>query len=144
MTLLDNVVEYTFQSPGLEPIRITISNGFDAQLDIELQQYVALDEDALTHTIFRGLEAGMIYPTARSTPFALRDGTLTSDKIDSYCEKLACDMILRELKSSTRNSLLNHVIAFAATQINHEDARARIDGVRILNRKHLILKLTLA
>ncbi|KAI0873286.1 hypothetical protein GGS24DRAFT_402699 [Hypoxylon argillaceum] len=128
-TLLNNIVKYTSRSPGLEPIKITLSNGFDAQLDIELQHYVALNEDALTHTIFRGLEAGMIYPTARSTPFALQDGTLTPEKIDRYCERMACDMVLRESKNSARNSLLNHVMAFAATQINHEDARARVDGL---------------
>lgn len=81
----------------------------------------------------------MIYPTARSTPFALQDGTLTPEKIDRYCERMACDMVLRESKNSARNSLLNHVMAFAATQINHEDARARVDGVRISNSKSLIL-----
>lgn len=141
-TLLKNVVEYSGQSPELEPIKITISNGFDSQLNIELQHYVASDENALTHTIFRGLEAGMIYPTARSTPFALRDGTLTAAKIDQYCERMACDMILKESASSTQNRLLNHVILFAVTQINREDSRGRIEGVRILVSERATLKLT--
>lgn len=141
-TLLNNVVEYTSPSPELEPLKITISNGFDSQLDIELQHYVASDENALTHTIFRGLEAGMIYPTARSTSFALRPGTLTAAKIDQYCERMACDMILKESASSTQNRLLNHVILFAVTQINREDVRDRIEGVCILVRERATLKLT--
>ncbi|KAI1127254.1 hypothetical protein F5Y10DRAFT_243219 [Nemania abortiva] len=128
-TLRQNVLEYTLSST---PVRIAVSNGFDSQLDLELRHYAAIDEDALTHTIFRGLEAGMEYPTARSTPFALEEGTLTKEKIDLYCEKMACDMILRELKTSARNSLLNHVIAFAATQINNEDIQARVEGLDIV------------
>ncbi|KAI0111107.1 hypothetical protein GGR51DRAFT_547303 [Nemania sp. FL0031] len=131
-TLIGNVAEFTPPNPTSVPIRIAISNGFDSQLDIELRRYVALDDDALTHTIFRGLDAGMEYPTARSTPFALKEGTLTREKIDVYCEKLASDMILRELKISTRNSLLNHIIAFAVTQINNEDVKARVEGLEIV------------
>lgn len=141
-TLLNNVIEYSGQSPELEPIKITISNGFDSQLDIELQHYVAFDENALTHTIFRGLEAGMIYPTARSTPFALRDGTLTAEKIDQYCEGMACDMILKESTGSAQNRFLNHVILFAVTQINRKDGRGRIEGVRILSGERATFELT--
>ncbi|RYC63531.1 hypothetical protein CHU98_g2665 [Xylaria longipes] len=92
-----------------DPVKITISNGFDSQLEIEVQRYVALNEDALTHRIFRGLEPGTTYPRARSTPFCLRDGTLTTQKIDRYCEKLASDMILEESLGLTHNSLLNHL-----------------------------------
>ncbi len=79
----------------------------------------------------------MIYPTARSTPFALQHGTLTAEKIDHYCEKLACDMILRESLSSVNNSLLHHIFLFAVTQMNYEDEGARIEGVRALDGKPL-------
>ncbi|KAI0481808.1 hypothetical protein F4859DRAFT_476062 [Xylaria cf. heliscus] len=128
-TLLNNVVETNWQDPSWRPVEITISNGFDSRLEIEVQKYVALDENALTHRIFRGLEPGTTYPTARSTPFSLRDGTLTAQKIDRYCEKLACDMILRESLGLTHNSLLNHIILFAVAQINAEDMKARIEGL---------------
>ncbi|KAI8951735.1 hypothetical protein F4801DRAFT_589557 [Xylaria longipes] len=131
-TLLDNVVENTWRGPSPDPVKITISNGFDSQLEIEVQRYVALNEDALTHRIFRGLEPGTTYPRARSTPFCLRDGTLTTQKIDRYCEKLASDMILEESLGLTHNSLLNHVILFAVTQINNEDETARIEGLEIV------------
>lgn len=72
----------------------------------------------------------MIYPTARSTSFALRQGTLTAEKIDRYCERLACDMILRESLSSLNNSLLHHILLFAVTQVDYEDESSRIEGVR--------------
>ncbi|TRX91120.1 hypothetical protein FHL15_007908 [Xylaria flabelliformis] len=111
--LLDNVVGHTWRDPSPELINIKISNGFDSQLEIEVQKYVAYDENALTHRIFRGLEPGTMYPTARSTPFSLRYGTLTTQKIDQYCEKLACDMIFKESLGLSHNSLLNHVILFA-------------------------------
>ncbi|KAI0423534.1 hypothetical protein F5Y09DRAFT_336506 [Xylaria sp. FL1042] len=131
-TLLNNIVEFTWRDPDLGPIKIKISNGFDAKLELELQHYVARNENALTHTIFRGLEAGMVYPTARSTSFTLRYGTLTAEKIDHYCEKLACDMILRESRSTVNNSLLHHILLFAVTQINYEDTSARIEGLEIV------------
>ncbi|KAI0909265.1 hypothetical protein F4823DRAFT_639292 [Ustulina deusta] len=131
-TLLHNVIGCTLRDPNLGPIVIRISNGFDTQLEVELQHYVARNENALTHTIFRGLEAGMIYPTARSTPFALQHGTLTAEKIDHYCEKLACDMILRESLSSVNNSLLHHIFLFAVTQMNYEDEGARIEGLEMV------------
>ncbi|KAI0857416.1 hypothetical protein F4860DRAFT_358596 [Xylaria cubensis] len=130
--LLDNVVGHTWRDPSPELINIKISNGFDSQLEIEVQKYVAYDENALTHRIFRGLEPGTMYPTARSTPFSLRYGTLTTQKIDQYCEKLACDMIFKESLGLNHNSLLNHVILFAVTQINNEDAGARIEGLEIV------------
>ncbi|KAI1419200.1 hypothetical protein F5Y12DRAFT_789271 [Xylaria sp. FL1777] len=128
-TLLKNIVQYTWPDPKSGPIIIKISNGFNAQLELELRHYVARNENALTHTIFRGLEAGMIYPTARSTSFALQRGTLTAEKIDNYCEKLACDMILRE---SRNPSLLQHILLFAVNQINYEHASARIEGLEIV------------
>ncbi|KAI1278994.1 hypothetical protein F5Y07DRAFT_406625 [Xylaria sp. FL0933] len=131
-TLLNNIIEFTWRDPNLGPIIIKISNGFDTQLELELQHYVARNENALTHTIFRGLEAGMIYPTARSTSFTLRYGTLTAEKIDQYCEKLACDMILRESRSTVNNSLLHHILLFAVTQINFEDTSARIEGLELV------------
>ncbi|KAI0544140.1 hypothetical protein F4679DRAFT_591827 [Xylaria curta] len=130
--LLDNVVGHTWRDPNPEIINIKISNGFDSQLEIEVQRYVAYDENALTHRIFRGLEPGTTYPTARSTPFSLRYGTLTTQKIDQYCEKLACDMIFKESLGLSHNSLLNHVILFAVTQINNEDAEARIEGLEMV------------
>ncbi|KAJ3553297.1 hypothetical protein NPX13_g10918 [Xylaria arbuscula] len=130
--LLNNIVGYSWRDPHLEPIVIKISNGFDAQLELELQHYVARNENALTHTIFRGLEAGMIYPTARSTSFALRQGTLTPEKIDQYCERLACDMILRESLSSANNSLLHHILLFAVTQVDYEDESSRIEGLEMV------------
>ncbi|KAI0521653.1 hypothetical protein F5B22DRAFT_634544 [Xylaria bambusicola] len=131
-TLLNNIVGYSWRDPHLEPIVIKISNGFDTQLELELQHYVARNENALTHTIFRGLEAGMIYPKARSTSFALRNGTLTAEKIDHYCERLACDMILRESLSSVNNSLLHHILLFAVTQIDYEDESSRIEGLEMV------------
>ncbi|KAI0532102.1 hypothetical protein GGR58DRAFT_507768 [Xylaria digitata] len=131
-TLLDNVVRYTWRDPNLEPIIIKVSNGFNAQLEIELQHYVAQDEDALAHKLFRGLEAGMICPIAGSTSFALLKGTLTAEKIDQYCERMACDMIVKESLDSAHNSLLNHIVLFAAAQINHEDAKARIEGLEMV------------
>ncbi|KAI0975629.1 hypothetical protein F4678DRAFT_469508 [Xylaria arbuscula] len=131
-TLLNNIIGYTWRDPDLDPIIIRISNGFDAQLEIELQHYMARDEDALTHRIFRGLEAGMIYPTAKSTSFAIRYGTLTAEKIDEYCEKLACDMILKESLSSGKHRLLHHILLFAVTQINYEDESARIEGLYLV------------
>ncbi|KAK5626747.1 hypothetical protein RRF57_002462 [Xylaria bambusicola] len=131
-TLLNNIVGYSWRDPHLEPIIIKISNGFDTQLELELQHYVARNENALTHTIFRGLEAGMIYPKARSTSFALRNGTLTAEKIDHYCERLACDMILRESLSSVNNSLLHHILLFAVTQIDYEDESSRIEGLEMV------------
>ncbi|KAI3316736.1 hypothetical protein HD806DRAFT_516901 [Xylariaceae sp. AK1471] len=127
--LHNNVMEYTWEDPNVEPMAVTISNGFDSQLEIELRHYVPLNEDALTHTIFRGLEAGMTVPTAKSTPFALREGTLTSEKIDRYCDGLAYDMVFREARESIQNTLLNHVILFAVAQIRHEDVRTRIEGL---------------
>ncbi|KAI0202875.1 hypothetical protein F4808DRAFT_60996 [Astrocystis sublimbata] len=130
-TLLDNVVEKSWQAPSPSPITIVISNGFNSQLEIEVQRYVAYNEDALTHRIFRGLEPGTIYPTARSTPFALRDGTLGQNKIDCYCENMACDIILKESMESSRNRLLNHVMLFAVTQVQSEDTRARLEGIEM-------------
>ncbi|KAI0448389.1 hypothetical protein F5B21DRAFT_126656 [Xylaria acuta] len=131
-TLLDNVVGHTWRGASPEPVKVVISNGFSSQLEIEVQRYVAFNEDALTHRIFRGLEPGTTYPTAKSTPFSLRFGTLTTQKIDDYCERLAGDMICRESLGLTHNSLLNHVIMFAVNQINNEDVRARIEGLEMV------------
>lgn len=123
------MVGHEWGGPSHKPVKITLSNGFNSRLEVEVQKYVALNEDALTHRIFRGLEPGTTYPSAKSTPFSLRYGTLTPDKIDYYCERLACDMILKESQGSAQHSLLNHIILFATTQINNEDERARIEGV---------------
>lgn len=88
------------------------------------------DEKKLVHVLFRGVDAGMEIPTARSTPFALQEGTLTPEKIDNYCDSLAQDIILREGRASPENTMANHVIMFAAEQVYNQDVNPKIEGVR--------------
>lgn len=115
-----------------QPIRITISNGLDSRLELDLRHYRAFDEDAHAHRIFRGLEAGPVCPTARSTSFSLQDGTLTAEKIDRSCDHLARDMILKESLGLPCNTLLNHILLFAVVQISIECPGSRIEGLELV------------
>ncbi|KAI8630196.1 hypothetical protein F5Y19DRAFT_484075 [Xylariaceae sp. FL1651] len=130
--LLDNVIEWAEHDHYAQTVEVAISNGFDSRLDVKLRRYVPLDENALTHKIFRGLEAGMVVPSARSTPFALQQGTLTSEKIDRYCDNMACDMIFQKAKHSARNTLVNHVISFSVAQVHSDNPRSRIEGLEMV------------
>lgn len=96
-----------------------------------MRPYVPLDEHALTHVIFRGLEPGTIAPRARSTAYALDIGTLTAEKIDRYCDNLAQDIILSEARESATNTLVNHTILFAAAQVQNGDPKTRLEGVSL-------------
>ncbi|PCD35660.1 hypothetical protein AU210_008222 [Fusarium oxysporum f. sp. radicis-cucumerinum] len=72
-SLLDNVAEW----PPVEScnaVNIEISNGFTPTMQVSLRPYVPFSQDALTHVLFRGTEAGMITPKAESTAFSLEIG----------------------------------------------------------------------
>jgi hypothetical protein len=94
--LLNNIAAWIPSDPAIPPVSIKISSGFESVLEQDLRPYIAVNEDMLTHVVFRGLEAGTIPPRAMSTAFALEDGTLTSEKIDRYCDELVSDLAVKE------------------------------------------------
>jgi hypothetical protein len=106
---------------------IKVSNGFAARLELELLPFIPFDEDALTHVLFRGLEGGMIPPRARSTAFALKGGTVTSEKIDQYCDSLVVDLISKE--ASEQHTMANHILLFALNQCQLPDEEQKLPGV---------------
>ncbi|KAF1347046.1 hypothetical protein BDV97DRAFT_231791 [Delphinella strobiligena] len=115
IALLDNVIGRTplhYTSPSV-PIRI--SNGFNAYLEVDLQSYLALDENMLTHTVFRGLEGGTTFPQVRSTPYALCEGTLSSEKIDQYLDDLTLELVISEAKHQP--TIRKHVLMFALSHV---------------------------
>lgn len=127
--LLDNVASW-LPFDHSSPVKVRISNGFSASLEIALRPYVPIDENALTHILFRCREAGMIVPQARSSPFALCGNTLTKEKADQYCDSLAIELALSEGREvSERNVFANHILAFAAARCHEPEAFPRILGV---------------
>ncbi|KAF5545338.1 hypothetical protein FMEXI_6086 [Fusarium mexicanum] len=91
--------------------------------------YIPFNQDALTHVLFRGTEAGKITPRAESTAFSLEDGTLRPEKIDAYCDRLAFDLALNEGRQATnRNRLASHILMFATTQCAGPQEMPRIEG----------------
>lgn len=128
-TLRNNIAEWTPRDP-LQPAEvIRISNRFPSEFEIKLRHYVPLDENALTHVIFRGLEPGCIAPRAPSTAYALEVGTLTPENMDRYCDNLAQDIILSEARNFATNTFINHALLFAAGQVQNEDPNSRLEGV---------------
>lgn len=128
-TLLNNIARWTPVDQPRPAEVIRISNRFPSEFEVRLRPYVPLDETALTHIIFRGLEPGCTAPRAPSTAYALEDGTLTSEKIDRYCDNLANDIILSEAQQFGTNTLINHALLFAAGQVLNEDSNSRLQGV---------------
>lgn len=126
--MLDNIVEWIPAPAAADPIVIEISNGFEARFEVEVQAYIPFDEDALTHVLFRGLEGGMIAPRAKSTAFALKGNTLSSEKIDQYCDSLVWNLVSKE--AAEQQSLANHVLLFALNQCNSSDKQQKLPGVR--------------
>ncbi|KAL9568554.1 hypothetical protein ACKAV7_007356 [Fusarium commune] len=91
------------------------------------------NQDALTHVLFRGTEAGMITPRAESTAFSLENGTLIPEKIDAYCDSLAFDLALNEGRQATdRNRLASHILMFATTQCAGLQEEPSIEGIGLV------------
>lgn len=128
-SLLDNVAEW-LPVESCNAVNIEISNGFTPTMQVSLRPYVPFSQDALTHVLFRGTEAGMITPKAESTAFSLENGTLTPEKIDAYCDSLAFDLALNEGRKATdRNRLASHILIFATTQCAGLQEVPSIEGV---------------
>ncbi|KAF5666579.1 hypothetical protein FDENT_12320 [Fusarium denticulatum] len=131
-SLLDNIAEWFPIEPS-NTVTIEISNGFIPTLQVKLKPYIPFDQDALTHVLFRGTEAGMITPRAESTAFSLEDGTLNPDKIDAYCDRLAFDLALNEGRRKTDgNRLASHILMFATTQTAELQASPSIEGIGLV------------
>ncbi|KAF5236317.1 hypothetical protein FANTH_11269 [Fusarium anthophilum] len=127
-SLLDNVAEW-FPTEPSNTVTIEISNGFIPTLQVTLKPYIPFSQDALTHVLFRGTEAGRITPRAESTAFSLEDGTLRPEQIDSYCDRLAFDLALNEGRQATdRNRLASHILMFATTQCAGPQEMPSIEG----------------
>ncbi|KAF5682855.1 hypothetical protein FCIRC_4712 [Fusarium circinatum] len=95
--------------------------------------YIPFNQDALTHVLFRGTEAGRITPRAESTAFSLEDGTLSPEKIDAYCDRLAFDLALNEGRQATdRNRLASHILMFATTQCAGPQEMPSIEGISLV------------
>ncbi|KAH7480151.1 hypothetical protein FOMA001_g7945 [Fusarium oxysporum f. sp. matthiolae] len=102
-------------------------------MQVSLRPYVPFSQDALTHVLFRGTEAGMITPKAESTAFSLENGTLTPEKIDAYCDSLAFDLALNEGRRATdRNRLASHILMFATTQCAGLQEVPSIEGIGLV------------
>lgn len=93
-----------------------------------MQAYTALDENMLTHTVFRGLEGGTTFPKVRSTPYALCEGALSSEKIDQYLDSLLPELVLSEGRSQP--TVTKHVLMFASNHAGVENVA--MPGVRLL------------
>nr|RBQ95320.1 hypothetical protein FVER53263_09040 [Fusarium verticillioides] len=130
--LLDNVAGWFPIEPS-NTVTIEISNGFVSTLQVTLKPYIPANQDALTHVLFRGTEAGMITPRAESTAFSLEDGTLNPEKIDAYCDRLAFDLALNEGRRKTdRNRLASHILMFATTQGAELQESPSIEGIGLV------------
>ncbi|RBR09393.1 hypothetical protein FVER53590_09040 [Fusarium verticillioides] len=130
--LLDNVAGWFPIEPS-NTVTIEISNGFVSTLQVTLKPYIPANQDALTHVLFRGTEAGMITPRAESTAFSLEDGTLNPEKIDAYCDSLAFDLALNEGRRKTdRNRLASHILMFATTQGAELQESPSIEGIGLV------------
>ncbi|KAG5761311.1 hypothetical protein H9Q72_010583 [Fusarium xylarioides] len=100
---------------------------------VTLNPYIPFSQDALTHVLFRGTEAGMITPRAESTAFSIADGTLRPEKIDAYCDTLAFDLALNEGNPATgRNRLASHILMFATTQCAGLRESPSIEGIGLV------------
>ncbi|EXK40212.1 hypothetical protein FOMG_07151 [Fusarium oxysporum f. sp. melonis 26406] len=131
-SLLDNVAEW-LPVESCNAVNIEISNGFTPTMQVSLRPYVPFSQDALTHVLFRGTEAGMITPKAESTAFSLENGTLTPEKIDAYCDSLAFDLALNEGRKATdRNRLASHILIFATTQCAGLQEVPSIEGIGLV------------
>ncbi|KAF5596204.1 hypothetical protein FPCIR_4126 [Fusarium pseudocircinatum] len=131
-SLLDNVAGWFPIEPS-NTVTIDISNGFIPTLQVTLKPYIPFNQDALTHILFRGTEAGMITPRAESTAFSLEDGTLNPEKIDAYCDSLAFDLALNEGRRETdRNRLASHILMFATTQTAELQELPSIEGIGLV------------
>ncbi|KAJ2895034.1 hypothetical protein MKZ38_006989 [Zalerion maritima] len=125
-SLMENISESTTLSysntvadPSPAPVTIQISSGFPCLLELELVPYHPIDSNKLIHTVFRGLEGGTVAPKVNSTAFRIKEGSLSTDKIDRYCDSLVLDMIqhdaLREVQVG-ENMFVRHIMMFAANQ----------------------------
>ncbi|KAF4341301.1 hypothetical protein FBEOM_4774 [Fusarium beomiforme] len=131
-SLLDNVAEW-LPVDSLNPVDIEISNGYTPILQVSLRPYIPFNHEALTHILFRGTEAGMTTPRAESTAFSLEDGTLTSKKIDDYCDSLAFDLALNEGKQATnKNRLARYILMFATTQCEGPQEGPSLEGISLV------------
>ncbi|KAF5965517.1 hypothetical protein FBULB1_12164 [Fusarium bulbicola] len=131
-SLLDNIAEWFPIEPS-NTVTIEISNGFMPTLQVTLKPYIPYSQDALTHVLFRGTEAGRITPRAESTAFSLEDGTLRPEKIDAYCDRLAFDLALNEGRQATdRNRLASHILMFATTQCAGPQEMPSIEGISLV------------
>lgn len=128
-TLLNNIAEWVPRDPFQPTEVIRVSNRFPSELEIKLRRYVPLDENALTHVLFRGLEPGCIVPRAPSTAYALEVGTPTPKEMDLYCDNLAQDIIFSEARHVPTNTFINHTLLFAAAQVLKEDPNSKLEGV---------------
>ncbi|KAF5540198.1 hypothetical protein FPHYL_12099 [Fusarium phyllophilum] len=130
--LLENVAGWFPMEPS-NTVTIEISNGFIPTLQVTLKPYIPFSQDALTHVLFRGTEAGMITPRAESTAFSIEDGTLRPEKIDAYCDTLAFDLALDEGKPAMgRNRLASHILMFATTQCAGLRESPSIEGIGLV------------
>ncbi|KAG7413864.1 hypothetical protein Forpe1208_v007343 [Fusarium oxysporum f. sp. rapae] len=131
-SLLDNIAQW-FPVERCNAVTIEISNGFTPTMQVTLRPYVPFSQDALTHVLFRGTEAGMITPRAESTAFSLENGTLIQEKIDAYCDSLAFDLALNEGRQATdRNRLASHILMFATTQCAGLQEEPSIEGIGLV------------
>ncbi|SCV29848.1 uncharacterized protein FFB14_02754 [Fusarium fujikuroi] len=131
-SLLDNIDQW-LPVESYKLATIEISNGFAPKMQVRLKPYVPFSHVALTHVLFRGTEAGMITPRAESTAFSLEDGTLSSEKIDAYCDSLAFDLALNEGRQTTdRNRLASHILMFAMTQCAELQKSPSIEGIGLV------------
>ncbi|KAI7771604.1 hypothetical protein LZL87_011807 [Fusarium oxysporum] len=131
-SLLDNIAQW-FPVERCNAVTIELSNGFTPTMQVTLRPYVPFSQDALTHVLFRGTEAGMITPRAESTAFSLENGTLIPEKIDAYCDSLAFDLALNEGRQATdRNRLASHILMFATTQCAGLQEEPSIEGIGLV------------
>ncbi|KAF5590898.1 hypothetical protein FPANT_5874 [Fusarium pseudoanthophilum] len=131
-SLLDNVAGWFPIEPS-NTATIEISNGFMPTLQVTLKPYIPFNQDALTHVLFRGTEAGMITPRAESTAFSLENDTLNPEKIDAYCDNLAFDLALNDGRQTAgRNRLASHILMFATTQCAGLQEVSSIEGIDLV------------
>ncbi|KAF5635035.1 hypothetical protein F52700_5583 [Fusarium sp. NRRL 52700] len=131
-SLLDNIAGWFPIEPS-NTVTIEISNGFIPILQVTLERYIPVRQDALTHVLFRGTEAGMVTPRAESTAFSLEEGALGPEKIDAYCDSLAFDLALNEGRQATdRNRLASHILMFATTQCEGLQEMPSIEGISLV------------
>ncbi|KAG5789672.1 hypothetical protein H9Q69_011266 [Fusarium xylarioides] len=131
-SLLDNIAEW-LPVGCYKAVTIEISNGFTPTMQVPLKPYIPFSQDALTHILFRGTEAGMIIPVTASTAFSLEDESLRPEKIDAYFDSLAFDLALNEGRQATdRNRLASHILMFATTQCAGLQEVSSIEGIGLV------------